>query len=149
MVYNGFVYNALLASLVVHYVTRTHWNPCINLYFHPQINWKSQPIQVTSSPETNLFMPWYFGINNVPGHAMFSGETRWNNTTKWKCTCRTWMRAMTHRCSSFHTLGRIIIFSGLSLPPVSLVHKHVKMSVGKWIWKLVHTNVSKFLRTIF
>ena len=30
------------------------------------------------------------------------------------------------------------------------VHKHVKMNVGKWIWKtLVHTNMSKFLRTTF
>ena len=27
---NGFVYNALLATLVVHYVTRIHWKLCIN-----------------------------------------------------------------------------------------------------------------------
>ena len=29
---NGFVYNALLASLVVYYVTRTYWKAWINLY---------------------------------------------------------------------------------------------------------------------
>ena len=29
---NGLVYNALLASLVVYYVTRTNWKAWINLY---------------------------------------------------------------------------------------------------------------------
>ena len=29
--HNGLVYNALPASLVVHYVTRIHWKPCIIL----------------------------------------------------------------------------------------------------------------------
>ena len=29
---NGFMSNALLATLVVHYVTRIHWKLCINPY---------------------------------------------------------------------------------------------------------------------
>ena len=29
---NGFIYNALLATLIVHYVTRIHWKLCIILY---------------------------------------------------------------------------------------------------------------------
>ena len=80
---------------------------------------------------------------------MFSGETRWNNTTKVEMYLQNMDEGNDTSVLQFPHTWKNYNILGLSLALVSLVHKHVKMSVGKWILETHPHKLSKFLRTIF